>query len=266
MSHQENGHPSVQRMARFGMESDTGAQSEEKIAFLRHIAGCAACRETYGQVREALVSLPVPDMEPLFYPAPDALPDCAYTERLAEVDKLPLREQVAVWAHVVWGRCPDCIEVAKALGDAFPLRPDPATRALIRRLGARSPRQETPGFSFAMAGGRKREAEADVPAGTEVMNAKVLLSPRPGKKEYQLAIYRLAPTKADGLWQVRVQFAPGTRLPRGFILSVYRQGSPETPLCTSQSAELELQLPEGMYFLNLDHQDYLPLPLMREPG
>lgn len=250
-------HISVQRMARLEMEqSDRPDPSRQALE--RHLAECDACRAVYEEVRRAVLSSPGPAYPPAFYPALDSEP-CPRMESVENYQRLPLAEKLSVWAHVVFGRCGDCAAMARASGLVFDIRKDPVTQSLSERLGARSPRLETPAFLHAMAGAASEDAGL-----TETMNATVLMAVRPRKRSYRLTVYRRRPAEPGGFWRVQVRFEEDVRLPRGFSMFIYQDGSPDKPLRASYTGELEMELPEGIYHLNLNNQDYLLIPLISE--
>lgn len=244
-------HISIQRMAR--LERNPSDPDREELE--RHLAGCDACRAVYEEVRRGIARMPVPEHPPAFFPALDAAP-CPRAEEMASYARLKPAEKLPLWAHVVFGHCEDCAAAARAAGLALDLRRDPVTQALVERFGAKAPRRQTPEFLFAMAG------ESDGAPRTEVMNIVVMLSDRP-KQAYPARVTRTRLDGPGGFWRVRVQFEKGVRLPRGFSMSVYLGGSPEKPLRTSYTGELEVDLPEDSehdYILNIDNQDYVPIP------
>ena len=212
-------HISIQRMARLEMErSDRPDPSLE--ALTRHMAECDACCAVYEEVKRTIRRSPGPAYPPAFYQALDSEP-CPRMESVENYQRLPLAERLSVWAHVVFGHCDDCAAMARACGLVLDVHKDPVTQSLAERLGARAPRIETPVFLHAMAGAASEDAGL-----TETMNATVLMTVRPRKRSYRLTVYRKRPAEPGGFWRVRVQFEEGDRLPRGFSMFIYQDGSP----------------------------------------
>lgn len=247
-------HISIQRLARLALERPD-APDPSREALWRHLSGCSACRAAYEEVRRVALGAPGPEHPPALYLELDAAP-CPRMEAVENYQRLPLIEKLSVWAHVVFGRCEDCAAQARICGLDFDAWIDPVTQSLVERFGAKAPRRGAPAFLRAMAGAGEEADRA------ETMNATVMMAVRPRKRCYRLTVYRRRPQEQGGFWRVRVQFEDDVRLPRGFSMFIYEDGHPEKPIRTSYTGELELELPEGIYHLNLNHQDYLPIPLI----
>jgi hypothetical protein len=249
---EHNRHISIQRMARLVMNPS----DPDRAVLRQHLYECEACREVFEEVKQTVERMPMPGHLPALSPARITAP-CPRVEEMAFYARLQPVEKLSLWAHVAFGRCEDCARAAREAGLTFDIRKDPVTQWLVEQFGARSPRRETPEFLFAMAGAERCEAGR-----TEAMNAVVMLAVRPRKRSYRVSVYRTKPAEPGGFWRVRVQFAKDARLPRSFSMFIYQDGSPEKPLRTSYTGEMELDLPEGIYHLNLGNQDHLLIPLV----
>lgn len=247
-------HIPIQRLARLAMERPD-APDPSREALERHLEECGACRAAYEEVRRMGLGTAAPAHPPALYPQLDPAP-CPRMEAVENYQRLPLHEKLSFWAHVVYWQCEDCAAQARLSGLSFDRRLDPVTQSLLERFGAKTPRRDAPAFLSAMAGAGDEAGRA------ETMNATVMMAVRPRKRCYRLTVYRRRPEEPGGFWRVRVRFEDDVRLPRGFSMFIYQDGYPEKPIRTSYTGELELELPEGIYHLNLNQQDYLLIPLI----
>jgi hypothetical protein len=248
---EHNRHISIQRMARLLADP----ADPDRAVLRQHLSACKDCREVFEQVESAVERMPMPGQTPASFPAL-----CPRLATYKGYENLPLMEKLSLWAHVVFGQCEDCATAAREDGLSLDIFTDPVTQSLVQRFAAKAPRTKTPGFRFAMAGAA--DGERNESPRTEAMRAVVMLTPRPKKRPYEVNVYRTQPSTPGGFWRVRVQFDENARLPRNFSMYIYEDKSPERPLRTSYTGEMEVDLPEGIYHLNFGGQDHLVIPLV----
>ncbi len=228
--------------------------SDDGKTFHEHLARCASCQARYENMLRLVARTPKELGVPMFYPEPD--PVCSRATELVNYAELPLTQKLVTWAHVVYGSCPECGFIAERMGDAFNWKLDPVTERLVQTLGKLAPRQQTPHFAVAMAGGEAPHRGRPV-----AMNTVVRLAECPDKRDYDLSIHADPPEESGGLWHLKVDFWDD-QLPAGFFMVLYEDGWSDRPLYTSSRGSMEISVPGGIYRLGFYNQDQIMVALM----